>query len=81
MISTVTKKQFQSAIIKFVLSVTLGEVVSPGWTLSAWVVTKGKKPLQATVCFSIEHAHPHDVYVTKSNDISSLLFGKKVWEF
>ena len=40
--------------------------------------TKGEKPLQATVCFSIEHARSRDVYVKYSNGTTSSRFSGNI---
>ena len=47
---------------------TLRAAVSPGRTLA----TKGKKPLRATVLFSIKHVRPRDAYVKTSNGVTVL---------
>ena len=41
------------------------------WFLQAGrCATKVEKPMRATVCFSIEHAHSRDAYVKTSNAIT-----------
>lgn len=78
MISSVTKKQFKIAIVSPVI-LGWGK-----WFLQAGryqYVTKGGKPLRAAVCFTIEHAHPHDTYVTTSNDITLSCLATKFGSF
>lgn len=52
--------------------------VSPGRTQR---YTKGEKPLRATVCFCIGHAHPRDVYIKTSKDITFSCFAENFRDF
>ena len=48
-------------------------VVSPRWTLR-YATRERDKPLRATVCFSIEHARPRDLYAKRQMTCSLHVF-------